>query len=85
MGQRTRNDDALLGGRFSHKSGVLRLIKKKCLNIIRNKIDDGLVMLLCNRHIHSKRYCYYYDDDGDYLTQPLVTGFVPSLRSRYCE
>ena len=37
MGQRTRNDDALLGGRFSHKSGVLRLIKKKCPNIIRNK------------------------------------------------
>lgn len=28
MGQRTRNDDALLGGRFSHKSGVLRLLKK---------------------------------------------------------
>ena len=29
MGHRTRNDDGLLGGRFSHKSGVLRLLKKK--------------------------------------------------------
>ena len=34
MGQRTRNDDALLGGRFSHKSGVLRLIKKKRVRIL---------------------------------------------------